>query len=168
MATANANTDAARLNEFPTMLFPYKFGEPTILLPFITPKTLNILDRCRTELVAIGELAELTGKYRWAQWVSFRTVPVELARTLAKIAYCRCGARTGHLCSIASYPRHHQMPNDQRFLCCWRRLGPTAARSTRKTYARHTLLHLQFKTHTNCRNQAIPGSPRAALPSGRG
>ncbi|MEA3101397.1 MAG: hypothetical protein QOF74_5637 [Caballeronia mineralivorans] len=54
MATANANTDAARLNEFPTMLFPYKFGEPTILLPFITPKTLNILDRCRTELVAMG------------------------------------------------------------------------------------------------------------------
>jgi hypothetical protein len=42
-----------------------------------------------------GELAELTEKYRWDQRVSFRTVPVELARTLAKIAYSYVVAELG-------------------------------------------------------------------------
>jgi hypothetical protein len=81
------------VREFPTMLFPYKFGPPTMLLHY--PEDVEYFKWETYGVCGHGELADLTEKYRWDQRMQFRAVPVELARTLAKIAYSYVVAELG-------------------------------------------------------------------------
>lgn len=79
--------------EHPTMLFVYKFDQPTMLRSL--PPEVEDFRWVPISIFGKAELDAFIEKYHWDRTTSIKTVPVEFARTLAKIAYSYTVAEIG-------------------------------------------------------------------------
>lgn len=93
LSDGTTGTTKVPVTEHPTMLFVYKFEEPSIirgLSPAIEDfKWLPI------SIFSKQELDDFVIKYQWDRKTMIRAVPVEFARMLAKIAYSYAVAELG-------------------------------------------------------------------------
>lgn len=88
-----AGTSQIPVAEHPTMLFVYKFAEPTILRCF--PPDVEDFKWLPISIFGQQELNDFVKTHHWDRRAKVRMVPVEFARMLAKIAYSYTVAELG-------------------------------------------------------------------------
>lgn len=93
MPDGSRGTVRVPVDEHPTMIFPYKFDQPTLLRGL--PPDVEDFRWVPVSVFSKAELDAFIAKYHWDRQTTVKMVPEEFARMIAKIGYSFAVAEFG-------------------------------------------------------------------------